>query len=281
MRIAVISHPLDSRLPGRFLCRLGLTPKVYQIEAVLLELMRLGHQIVYTDPGQKFQDADAAILHVDETVVPDEFLDLAKRYEVVINQNAKNISKRNVSSNLLTRDSTWAGPVIIKTDLNVAGAVEQRHRRALEPVNRQTPYRETPYRVLDRLAEVEDAVWDDPWYVVEKFQPERRGAHFVLRIWNFMGAAERCTGYTSPEQIAKGRTILTSFPSEVPDLIRQERERLGADYGKFDFALTEAGPVLFDANKTSGFLRGKPEVMAEVGVNFAAGALDLIKSRRR
>jgi hypothetical protein len=41
-------------------------------------------------------------------------------------------------------------------------------------------------------------------------------------------------------------------PATVPIEIREERRRLGFDYGKFDFVVHGDGPILLDANRTPG-----------------------------
>ena len=39
-------------------------------------------------------------------------------------------------------------------------------------------------------------------------------------------------------------------PTTVPEVLRAERERLGFDFGKFDFVVHEGEVVLLDANRT-------------------------------
>src|SRR3978361_1955265 len=73
------------------------------------------------DPGLV---ADALILHVNLTVVPNEYLRYIERFPVVINARPTDISKRRVSRNLVERRTSYGGPVIVKTDRNFRGIIE-------------------------------------------------------------------------------------------------------------------------------------------------------------
>ncbi|MFP5479541.1 MAG: hypothetical protein ACLGIE_07610 [Alphaproteobacteria bacterium] len=251
MLLAIITHPLDRRFRSWLDGWVPVSPPGYQLDAMLIEGRRDGLRWFFTDPGQRFRPADAAILHVDQSVVDQAYLDLAARYPVAVNGQARDIRKQVVSRNLVRRDSDWDGPVLVKSDLNCGGRPEyvlaQRGGAAPTPPPPQ-------YDLYDRIDQVPDPVWDDTSRVVERYLPERRDGMNVLRIWSFLGDYERCSWYTSPETIVKGRNIVSFGPAEVPDLLREERRRLGIDYGKFDFALGPEGPVLYDANKTPAYL---------------------------
>ncbi len=131
------------------------------------------------------------------------------------------------------------------------------------------------YLIYDTLRDVPEAVWREDGLVVARFLPERQGENNVLRVWNFLGAYERCSWYTSPEQVIKGRSTVAFGPAEVPDEIRAERERLGFDYGKFDFALGPDGPVLYDAKRTPGYLSRRADLMDAEAPKMAAALLRL------
>jgi len=75
---------------------------------------------VQRGPGPKI-DADVAILHVDATYVPQEYIDYAKTYPVTINAGVSNISKRHVSRQLVRPGDGYKGPVIVKTNGNYGG----------------------------------------------------------------------------------------------------------------------------------------------------------------
>jgi hypothetical protein len=70
----------------------------------------------------------------------------------------------------------------------------------------------------------------------------------------------------------KAGSILAREPVPVPDELRAERQRLGFDYGKFDFVVRDDRPILFDANRTPS--SPPPPVTAELtasNANLARG----------
>lgn len=273
MRIAVITHPGDRRLRTWMGGRIARSRPFYQLDAILMAGQARGLRWVFTDPGQRFQAADAAILHVNMSLIPQDYLDLAAVYPRTINGTVSDIRKRHVSRNLVGRDDPWPGPVLVKSDLNCGGKPEARlARRAGQPLSSSVP----DYQLFDHIAAVPDAVWTDPTRVVERYLPERRGAMNVLRVWSVLGDYERCTWYSAPETIVKGHNIVEFGPSEVPEVLRAERRRLGFDYGKFDFAIGPEGPVLYDANRTPAYLSTRPDLMREAGDRMSAALIRLI-----
>ena len=131
--------------------------------------------------------------------------------------------------------------------------------------------------MLDSVAEVGEAVWADPSLVVERFVPEEDGdGGFVLRTWVFMGARERCTRSVTAGRISKAADVLRYEPAEVPPEIRAERERLGFDFGKFDFVIHKGEPVLLDANRTPGIATAIRPMMKKGAPNLARGLHELL-----
>ncbi len=273
MRLAIITHALDRRMRSGVFAALRRQQPFYQLDAILAAGRAQGLRWFYTDPGQPFKPADAAFLHVDMSLIPKDYLDLAARYPRVINGAVADIRKRHVSRNLLDPASGWTGPVLVKSDLNVGGKPEAfLAAKAARQSGQPAPTTDTPaYQWFASLTDVPDAVWQDPTRVVERYLPEKCGTDNVLRVWSFLGDYERCNWYAADEIIIKARHITAHGASEVPKEIRAERRRLGFDYGKFDFAITSEGPVLYDANRTPGYLFSRPEFMAaEAPVMFAA-----------
>jgi hypothetical protein len=91
-----------------------------------------------------------------------------------------------------------------------------------------------------------------------------------------MGSRERCTRVVTPDQVSKAGGILRHGPSEIPDQLRRERERLGFDFGKFDFVIHDGEPVLLDANRTPGIARRLQSQMEEGARNLARGLDELL-----
>ena len=78
-----------------------------------------------TDDPLEFVEADLAVLHVDLTVVPAVYLNLARRYPRAINGNVVDISKRHMTAQEVKRGHLYGGPVIVKTNRNSGGVQER------------------------------------------------------------------------------------------------------------------------------------------------------------
>ena len=85
-----------------------------------------GIEVVRLDDPRRTIDADLAIVHTDVTRRPPEFERLRSRYPAVCNAGVRDVSKRLVSSEILSPDSDYRGPVILKTDANFFGTAEDR-----------------------------------------------------------------------------------------------------------------------------------------------------------
>lgn len=222
-------------------------------------------------------DADILVLHVDLTVVPPEYLACARRCGIVINGGVSDISKRVVSEHLVRRGDRWDGPVMIKTNRNargsrekyvarkgfkaalrggnVAGACHDYFGEEYRKVRRWLRYGSRKaffdYPIYHTIADVPDTVWDDDDFVVERFLPEMRDGRYCIRTWLFFGNCERHALFYSDDPIVKSRNIIGyERLDEVPEELRLMRQRLGFEFGKFDYAIVDGRPVLFDANRT-------------------------------
>jgi len=248
----------------------------YWLKAIAELWQESGVRITVIDDPDRRVDADLAILHVDLTVVPRDYLAWARRCAMTINGTVADISKRAISQHLVRRGDGHDGPVIVKTDRNCAGEPELRlassrraarrpgdvvggtlgwldeklrRRRRRRRYGASVPFRD--YRVYASPAEVPEAVWDDDELVVERFLAERRDGHYCVRTWLFLGDRERHALFWSRDPVIKGHNI-AGFErlGEVPAALRQRRRELGFDFGKFDYAMVDGHPVLFDANRT-------------------------------
>jgi hypothetical protein len=253
----------------------------YLLFGVLRHLETMGHgwQVAR---GPKPVSGDAALLHVDSTLVDEEYLALAADYPLTINFGTGDISKRTVSRLILARDDAWDGPVIVKADLNNNAVMEDLHNRRALRAGRPLPHpgvaKGGAYRVLDRLDLVEEEVWADPGLIVERFLPERdEEGGFVLRTWVFMGERERCTRLVTSGPISKAADVVRYEPVEVPPELRAERERLNFDFGKFDFVIHDGTPVLLDANRTPGGAQAIQHLIRAGAPNLAEGLDELLQ----
>lgn len=274
-RIVVFTHEYDSFAERRW----PLSPAAggYLLAQVLRQAEALGHswQVV---KGPAPCRGDVALLHVDATVVPPEYADLAADFPLALNFAGLDVSKRKVSDAVVAPDSAWDGPVIIKSNLNFGGYRECLHNRLAHRRGAATPHPGatfTPaYTVLNHLGEVPASVWSDPACVVERFIPEHADDGYAMRVWLFMGARERCMRHVSSSPIIKGANTLRIEPAEAPAALREKRRRLGFDFGKFDYVEHDGEVVLLDANRTPG--APPREVAAAAMRDLAAGLHELI-----
>ena len=223
-----------------------------------------GHRVHYLFGTRKFVPADLLLVHVDLSVVPDEYLEFASRYPIALNSGVKDIRKSQISTNLVKQGDAYSGKVIVKTDLNFGGSPEQILRRHRSPWRRLASRfvrahtigaslkTHSKYRIYDRLTDVSPAVFERDDLVVEKFLPEQEGNFFFVRNYEFLGDSATCTRLASRDPIVKDQTIVWIEEIEPHPEIVQARKRLNFDYGKFDYVIYDGQPVLLDANKTTG-----------------------------
>jgi hypothetical protein len=198
-----------------------------------------------------------------------------------INFRARDITKRTVSRLLLAHDDKWDGRVIVKSNYNNNAFMEEFHNARAQLLGRPPPhplaFSSEAYRVLNSLAEVSDAVWSDPTLVVERFIPEVDPAGgFVLRTWIFMGRRERCTRMVTSDEISKAGDVIRYETIEVPAQLRAERDRLGFDFGKFDFVIYGGEPILLDANRTPGVAQAIMPLIRKGAFNLAQGLHEMM-----
>ena len=202
--------------------------------------------------------ADAAILHVDLSLVPDEYREFVESYPVAINGKILDIRKNSTSRNRVLRGDAYDGPVIVKTVLNSAGLPEIKlqfqHRSPFGLAARflarkgicwpggVQPHYPHPmrgkhdYLIFDSARDLPEDIFDCPDLIVEKFQPEIYDGQICLREWYFFGDV-------SIDNLAElSADPVSTFGEQAPQLHRPVppelwdlRCSLGLDYGKIDY----------------------------------------------
>jgi hypothetical protein len=252
----------------------------YVVNVLTLIWRDMGYQVIEHAGLRRLPDADLLFLHVNRTIVPDDYAAACARYPVAVNGRALDLSRRRYSPALLSEHDSYDGPVIVKTDANYGGTPERRSRswaarlasrvenvldRKLRGSSGSRMAVDDPrwahlehlhplsYPRFDSCALVPPGVWRNPKLVVERFLPEREGDLFFVRYWTFLGSQEMSGRYGSRDPIVKfGGRVTPDEPVAVPPELRRWREMLGMDYGRFDYVMHEGQPVLLDVNKTMG-----------------------------
>ncbi|PTE12537.1 hypothetical protein C9427_00020 [Mesorhizobium helmanticense] len=281
-RIVVITHEHDRFQSSRDILLRRDSP--YLLFDVLAELKRRGHTVRIEQGLSKTSSADIAVLHVDATITPADYLDYARSFPFCLNVATADISKRRVSGALVNEGDAWQGPVIVKSNLNNQGIPERLLNRRAQRASKPLPFPEVPtlqpYEVYDSLGDVPDGVFERDDLVVDRFIPEKEPDGFAARFWVFCGASERCTRYVSPNALVKASETIRREPVPIPEEMRALRHELGFDYGKFDFVMHEGRAVLLDANTTPGRPKNLVKMFAAGAAHLADGFEGLIRQLR-
>jgi hypothetical protein len=247
----------------------------YLIKPLMREWEAMGFAVQVVQGVRHQARADVVIPHVNLTITPKEYRDFFRAYPHVINRHVVDISKSRVSTNLVRRNDGYTGPVIVKTERNYGGLPEQRlrfrsrigrwkwagiARRLLAPLRRRDTggiaWRSvqylppTDYPVFPSVQEVPEGVFANRNLVVEKFLPEIAEGNYCLRYYYFFGSAGVNLLFRSKDKVVKGATTLKVEEVPIPEELYEMREKLGFDYGKFDYVLRDGKVVLFDVNRT-------------------------------
>ena len=274
-RIVILTHEFDD-----------FERRPYLVQALMPHWVEAGHSVQVVEGLEGWPEADIAVMHVDHSLVPEAYAIASRRYPRVINGQALDIRKRHVSRMVLTRDADWSGPVIVKTNLNHGGLPEMHYYARLRQAGRpgaeppgDLAFSRTPYAILPDKSRVHPSFWDHPGVVVEPFMPEQDERGYWMRVWLFLGRQERSARYVATDPLVKGANITGRAECDVPDEIRAERERLGFDFGKFDFVVHQGRPILLDANRTPA--NPSPSLrpgMAEANARLATGLDDWVRA---
>lgn len=258
-RIVVLFHERDGQRD----------PSTYLVHHLAQFWREDGHEVTYLFGTRRFVPADIALVHVNLSVVPDAYLEFAARYPIVLNGRIRDIRKSTISANLVRPGDGWDGPVIVKSDLNYAGAPErylrqtpmERQWRVLRALRRavdrargeHSPFAESrDYRVFDRTADVPAQWFSDRNVVVERFRPEIEDGFYHVRIYMFLGDRWSCTRVGTRNPVVKADRDARTESVEPAAEIVAWRRKLGLDYGKLDYVMNGGDVVLLDVNKTTG-----------------------------
>lgn len=225
-----------------------------------------GHRVMPVRIGSAVPAGiDVGILHVNSTWLEDSLLDSLPAHLPILNRGVRDISKRSISSLLLSRDDRYSGKVIVKSNVNFAGVIEIMKGRLTMG---EAQY--IPYKIYGSLAKVPEHIWLSEHHVVEKFVPEMEDGKYCLRKWVFLGDRSLHLMDVSEKPIIKAASSQSrELPLDIPEELVRRRRQLGFDYGKFDYVMADGQAILLDANSTPGFSASSEKLR-----NFAATLAD-------
>ncbi len=259
--VAIIHHPMTRKreIPN------------YLISILAERWKDEGVEVVHLRGATGPVEADAAVLHVDLSVVPRKFVKTASRFPVAINANVLDIRKRLFSTLAVTESTDYRGPVIVKTNLNAGGNQERRLRRhnkgglrgkLLRVAEFFAEARETAphvericspetYEVYPTPSLVPREIYRDRNMIVERFVPEQRGDAYHHRRYYFLGEAEVNQVWVGTSPICARDSDGWPEDAPLPEELRAFRRRLGINFGKIDYVIRPQGEVVvLDVNKT-------------------------------
>lgn len=280
MRIAILQHELSPYDRPGLISSLG---DVWQEQ---------GHELLmWRGIPANAPEVDVIIPHIDLTVTPPEYQSWLEQFPAVVNRLSTDISKRNVSRNLVSADDDWDGEVIVKTNRNFGGMPERLienaeqgqplHQEVLQrPWKRVEQLLPEQYPVFANLSSVPFGVWRNEALIVERFIPERDGNQYCNRVALMMGDRVFTRRLYSEAKIIKGPNITRIEECDLPPGFESVRQNLGLDYGKIDFVVHGDEIHVLDVNNTPAGMN-VPEIDQRIGHQLAPGINCFIEAEPR
>jgi hypothetical protein len=248
-----------------------------------------GMEVIPVFGTKRFMPADIAILHINLSVVPNKYIEFAQKYPTLLNGAAKDIRKSTFIENVVRQGDGYKGKVIIKSNLNYAGAPERRLQncrfknlflrlmKRIDPPGLQSckhiPDLRKPsdYIILDSPDLIPDDWFNNKDIVIQKFLPEMNQGCYCIRNYYFLGDRFTCLLRKARHPIVNAESTISLEPVDVHTEIASLRSKLRFDYGKFDYVIYEDSPVLLDINKTIGSSKIGAPFYPLLRPNLAAG----------
>lgn len=278
-RVAIIFHEKERYLTQH-----------YAIKYLADIWQEKGINTVFVFGTKRFVPADLAILHVDLSVVPEEYIEFAQDYPLVLNGKVKDIRKSTFSDHIIHPGDDYKGKIIVKSNLNFAGEPERR----VHPVYKTKLFREfmkrmarsglytfiekpwfyspADYLIIDNPNLVPESWFRRNDIVIEKYLPEIDEGCYCIRNYNFLGDRHTCVRRKGLDPIVYSNSAISIEPADVHPEIVGIRRKLHFDYGKFDYVMNGGVPVLLDINKTPGAAPAT-QVLHTLRREWAAGIL--------
>lgn len=234
----------------------------HMVSLIADDLAALGVEVVHLYGTSAYEPADALLVHIDLSRLPESVTRFSERYPRHINARALDIRKQSFADGLLKRGDRYDAPVIVKSDLNYGGVPEfislslaerawAKAERLLLPGPSIRIQTKEDYRVFPSLADVPYGYFGRG-NIVQKMLHERRGGKYVLREYLFLGNLHYENIEHSDGEIISEDEHVSCLPFTPHPRLIEMRRKLNLDYGKIDYVMVDGTPFIFDANKTMG-----------------------------
>jgi hypothetical protein len=253
------------------------------IHGLLPIWLQQGHNVqLSVGPVGAATRADVVFLHVDASLVDDRYMESVQRFPVVLNRGLRDIRKRAFSDHILAAQDDWAGPVIVKSDLNAGGVPEALLNEHARRMDRAEPYPGVEamqsYPVYPTIGDVPEVVWECPDRIVQKFVPEHDEHGYWTRFWLFLGSRGRCRRFCTLAPMVKAGASTRREECDVPPEVRAVRARLGIDYGKIDFVMHAGRAIVLDVARTPGLAPARPGEAPSTAEILAPGLSEFLET---
>ena len=243
----------------------------HQVDHYAHRWANMGFYISYSFNGNNLIDADIIVMCIDSTIVPTSVTKKLMGYKAkILNFSILDISKRNFSSLILSRNSPWRGKVIAKTNRNSYGRPEitqeviknkaKQHIYDLRCIDEKTLSENKgklslkEYLIYPSIQHVPDFFWNSPDLVMERFiPPNPKQSQYRVYFYSFFGEQGICGFIDSKTPIVRWDTeSKVSYMKNPPSIVYEWKLKYKIDFGRFDFILEGDCWHLIDINKTEG-----------------------------
>jgi len=240
--------------------------KDYVIYDIANQWRKEGIEVTFLYGIKEYVPADLAVLHVDLSIVPDDYIEFAKQYPITLNGMIKDIRKSTLSKNILNSESNYNGKIIIKSNLNYGGLPEKKLQTSNIPepfahllrktaswiynIRKDSFYLSTPkdYCIFDNSNLVPPELYQREDIIVEKFLPEIQDDKYCIRNYYFLGDHSIHIIRKSLHPIVYSKTADSYEVVMACPEIEMFRKKIHFDFGKFDYVIHNGTPILLDIN---------------------------------
>ncbi|MCP3661081.1 MAG: hypothetical protein GY696_01075 [Gammaproteobacteria bacterium] len=229
----------------------------YALDHYALRWRDAGHQVIDHIGLDNIPPADIVIVHIDLTVIPEEYVQLINQLPKTLNGNIVDSSRRRFSQLTLSKSDDYKGAVIVKTNANFGGIPEHNLVKR-SPGKTVYSWSDTKvlspsrYPIFKDINSVNPGVWENDNLIVEPFIRNFENGLYYVRYYIFFGDKEFSGRIGSPNPIVKFGNSVVDEEIPLPDEVKRWREELKIDFGRLDYLESEGKYYLIDVNKTEG-----------------------------